>query len=65
MNRRDFVKTAAAVAMTTTIAPAILVRGAEVYPDSNCPITLKMLQDAYGRAMFYGPHPDLLILEAL
>lgn len=65
MNRRDFGKKIFAIAATAAVAPKVLIQQPEFYPESNCPITLKMLQDAYGAATFYGPAPNLFLLEIL
>ena len=64
MNRREFGKTVLAVAAATAAAPSTLVAEPEFYPEGNCPITLKMLQDAYAQATFNFPHPNLFIPEA-
>ncbi len=64
MNRRDFFKTASAVTVTAMVAPAALLQKPEFYPEGNCPITLKMLQDAYAQVTFNYPHPNLFIPEA-
>lgn len=54
MNRRGFLKFLGIGAATAAVAPTIWAeKTPEVYPESDAgPITLKMLQDAYGRASF-------------
>lgn len=59
MDRRTFFKFLGVGAATAVVAPEVLAeKTPEVYPESNGgQITLKMLQDAYGKTLLNFPKP--------
>ena len=52
MNRRSFLKWLGIGTATAAFVPQLLAKEPEVYPEANCPITLEMLQTAYGQTLF-------------